>query len=83
MQYNTYYRKEVWGKFKDEPQKSDLVNLLLRRHYDFYQPGTLVEEFGPTDESIVGNKELAKILKPDDPECPRHHVRMSVCQKQH
>lgn len=33
MQYNTYYRKDVWERFKEEPNKSELVNELLAEHY--------------------------------------------------
>lgn len=62
MNQTIYFRKEVWDKFKDESQKSDLINLLLSRHYEYYHPGTLIEEV--SDESIVGNADLAKTLKP-------------------
>jgi hypothetical protein len=41
MQYNTYYRKDVWEKFKDEADKSDLVNSLLSEHYG--RPKTATE----------------------------------------
>jgi hypothetical protein len=34
MNYTTYYRKDVWERFKDEPDKSDLINRLLAEHYD-------------------------------------------------
>lgn len=65
-------------KFEQEVQKSALVNLLLDRHYDFYKPGTLVEDV--SDESIVGNAELAEMLKPkvesvlrkDNGTCKKH-----------
>lgn len=33
MHYNTYYRKDVWEKFKDEKKKSDLINSLLAEYY--------------------------------------------------
>lgn len=33
MQYTTYYKKNIWVLFKDEPKKSELVNRLLAEHY--------------------------------------------------
>jgi hypothetical protein len=67
MQYTTYYRKDIWEKFKDEPQKSDLVNLLLARHYDYYKPGTLIENLDDeqVDEAVVGPRGLREKIKPE------------------
>ena len=36
MQYNIYFRKEVWELFKDEPKKSELVNRVLKAYYKQY-----------------------------------------------
>lgn len=33
MQFTTYYRNKVWERFKDEADKSGLVNRLLEKHY--------------------------------------------------
>lgn len=33
MQYTLYIRKDINEKFKDEKEKSVLVNILLDRHY--------------------------------------------------
>lgn len=33
MQYTTYYKKNIWVLFKNEPKKSELVNRLLAEHY--------------------------------------------------
>lgn len=38
MQYNLYFRKEVWERFKDEKLKSNLVNQLLEQHYTGKKP---------------------------------------------
>lgn len=34
MQQNIYFRKHIWERFKDEDDKSDLINRLLEEHYD-------------------------------------------------
>lgn len=38
MQNNIYFQKEVWEYFKDEPNKSNLLNELLRNHYNLNKP---------------------------------------------
>lgn len=45
MQYNTYYRKDVWEKFEKEEKKSELVNHLLEQHYEdvVVKPGSFKE----------------------------------------
>lgn len=48
MQYNTYYQKLVWDKFKDEPEKSKLVNQLLLNHYRIGMRGAV--------QGVVGNE---------------------------
>lgn len=67
MNQTIYFRKENWEKFKDEPQKSELVNLLLARHYDIYKQGTLIEDVKYVNS--VGSPELEKILDPDTGRC--------------
>lgn len=63
VNHTIYFRKENWDKFKDEPQKSELVNLLLSRHYDIFKVGTLVEEVPAEDINVVGNREMQGILE--------------------
>lgn len=33
MQYNVYFRKHNWERFKEEPEKAELINKLLEKHY--------------------------------------------------
>lgn len=39
-------------RFEVEPLKSGLVNLLLARHYQYFQPGKLVEELPEEDQEL-------------------------------
>lgn len=81
-------------KFAEEVGKSGLVNLLLDRHYDYFKPGTLVEdlrEHEDLDGSVVGSIQLASDLKvmktKEDAEkvvkdlCPSHTLRMDCGRK--
>jgi len=68
-------------RFEQEPQKSALVNLLLDRHYDYYKPGTLIEDFRDDEDldgSVVGSVELAEKLKDMQEEKP-----MDFCKEGH
>ena len=48
MQQNIYFRKDVWEKFKDEENKSEVINMLLK---DFY--GQIKNPVNPFKSSLV------------------------------
>jgi hypothetical protein len=62
MNYTTYYRKDVWERFKDEPDKSDLINRLLTEHYDDVAVEKVIEaqvmspQVVPSTSRIATNK---------------------------
>jgi len=57
MQYNIYFRRDNWERFKDEENKSKLINKLLE---DYYQtPHT------PLQETIEEKPIPQNILEPD------------------
>lgn len=63
MQYNTYYRKDVWEKFKDEENKSELVNRLLVGFYKQLDDGFgRLEDGGEVQEFTLA--EAKSFVKP-------------------
>lgn len=55
MQYNIYFRKQNWERFKDEENKSGLINKLLSEHYKG-RGGTSIES--PIKQKRVPISEL-------------------------
>lgn len=53
MQQNIYFQKEVWGYFKDEPNKSNLINELLRKHYAFNKTTPAIVKPEPVTQSKI------------------------------
>lgn len=33
MNHTIYFRKDVWEEFKEEPDKSKVINALIKEHY--------------------------------------------------
>jgi hypothetical protein len=60
MQYNIYFRRDNWERFKDEENKSKLINTLLEDYYkDYKTPHT------PLQETIEEKPIPQNILEPD------------------
>ena len=58
MQYNIYFRRDNWERFKDEKNKSKLINTLLEEHFS-KTPHT------PLQETIEEKPIPKNILEPD------------------
>lgn len=73
--YLLYIHDEL---FDSEPNKSKLVNNLLERHYHDTVDG------GKTQEQVLAEiKVKQEKVSKQSPECPRHHVPMSLCAHRH
>lgn len=57
MQYNIYFRKDNWDRFKNEPSKSDLINSLLASHYGLNPGG----EVGRDEPKLKGKVEVEEL----------------------
>lgn len=53
MNYTTYYRKDIWKRFKDEPDKSDLINRLLAEHYDDVAVEKVIKKVSAEPKNII------------------------------
>jgi hypothetical protein len=58
MQYNIYFRRDNWERFKDEENKSKLINTLLEEHFS-KTPHT------PLQETIEEKLIPKNILEPE------------------
>lgn len=76
MQYNIYFRKDNWERFKDEENKSGLINYLLETHYGKLEnisasrvEATKEEAFDIIQKNYIEPKvKEAFVPKPPDPE---------------
>jgi hypothetical protein len=66
MQYNIYFRRDNWERFKDEENKSKLINTLLEDYYKNNQEDYFSKTpHTPLQETIEEKPITQNILEPD------------------
>ena len=62
MQYNIYFRRDNWERFKDEENKSKLINKLLE---DYYSQTSSQTPHTPLQETEEEKPKPQNILEPE------------------
>lgn len=78
MNHTIYFRKKVWERFKDEEDKSDLVNSLLEEFYEESKPSVTTQHKAIDKKDSVVLQERPELVKRQTERsvglCPNGHA---------
>lgn len=79
MNQTIYFRKEIWELFKDEPNKSEVINRLLDMHYSM--GGKLRDKPLYPQDTIAYKNDPEPIKEPFVPRPPDPETGYPCCLK--